>query len=248
MAFPCVNDELGWHTQRLQSVPEFIGLRGGTLGITLAGDNQGRGLYLFNVTNRWTFLVHPGIIINGWTEERNHPLVDQVLAIITLPVGNAGTCYCCLKTIRLRNCPHRHVAAVAPAGHSKTNGIDRMFRDGGIYSGKYVAKVASTKIFYVSAGEIFALTIASPRVRKQNVVTARRKSGNDRPRHSEWSRPLRRRHAGGSAVNQNGHRIFFTSLHLPGGKKPTLNFESFVTPLQTPCFAPARRQMSIVSR
>jgi hypothetical protein len=39
-----IDDQLRRHAERLQRVPEFIGLHGGTFGVPFTYDNQGRRL------------------------------------------------------------------------------------------------------------------------------------------------------------------------------------------------------------
>jgi hypothetical protein len=64
MPFAGIHDELRRHTERPQSVPEFVGLRRGALGITLTDDDQGGGLHVLDVMNRRTFLINCGVVVN----------------------------------------------------------------------------------------------------------------------------------------------------------------------------------------
>src|SRR5262249_30240978 len=89
MAFGRVNDQLRGHAQGPERVPEFVGLRRWTFRIALANDDQRRRLHVLNETNGRTLFVNRRIVINRGTEKRNHPLVDQVLAVITLPIREA---------------------------------------------------------------------------------------------------------------------------------------------------------------
>src|SRR5262249_46724387 len=138
-----------------------------------------------------TLLVHGGLIINGCTEERDHPLIDQVLAIVTLPIRDASAGERCMETMGRSDSPDGHVAAVTPAGHAETRWIDRIFFYHCINSGEDVAQIAAAKIFHVTAGKILSLTITSARIRHQQIVAARRQCGDDGPRHSKAGRPSR---------------------------------------------------------
>src|SRR5437588_3125173 len=57
MPFAGIDDELGRHAQRLERVPEFIGLRRGAFGIALPDNDERRRLDVFDEMNRRTFLV-----------------------------------------------------------------------------------------------------------------------------------------------------------------------------------------------
>src|SRR2546430_7827498 len=185
MAFAGIYDELRRHTKRLQGVPEFVGLRSGAFCVVLTDNDEGGGLDVLDEVNGRTFLVNGGIVVNSCAEERDHPLIAQVLAIVTLPICKASTRHGPTETIGLRNCPHGHEPAVTPAGHAETRRIDWIFFYCGIDPGEHVAQIAGAKIFHVSAGEIFSLTVTSTRIRHQNVVTSRRESGDDGSRHSK---------------------------------------------------------------
>jgi len=95
-----------------------------------------------------------------------------------------------VKTIRLGDSPHGHEPAVTPTGHTETVRINRIFLYRGIDSGEIVAQVAAAKIFHVRAGEIFALSVTSAGIGKQNVIAASGQRGDNRARHSEGGRPL----------------------------------------------------------
>src|SRR5262249_52299002 len=132
-----------------------------------------RCLHLLNELNRRALFVKRGIVVNRSAEERDHPLVDQVLAIVTLPIGDASAGDGRMETISLGDRPHRHVTAIAPTRHAEPRRINRILRNRSINTSEDVAKIASTEIFYVGAGEIFALTIAPPGIRQQHIVTLR---------------------------------------------------------------------------
>src|SRR5437879_1412677 len=90
MAFAGINDELRRHSERFQSVPEFVGLRCRAFRVALTDNDKSGCLYILDEVNRRTFLVHGAIIVNRCAEERDHPLAYQVLTIVALPIRNAG--------------------------------------------------------------------------------------------------------------------------------------------------------------
>jgi len=76
VAFVLINHELGLDAERLERVPEFVGLRGGNFAIAIADQNQrGRFHFLDEIDGR-AFRINFRIIVNGLAEERNHPLID----------------------------------------------------------------------------------------------------------------------------------------------------------------------------
>src|SRR5438034_11376198 len=144
MAFAGVDDELGRDLKRSQRVPEFEGLRRRAFGVVFTNNHQRWRLHVLDEVNRRTFLVNSGIVVNRCTEERDHPLIDQVLAVVTLPISNASTDDGSTETVGLRDSPHRHVTAVTPPGHAETRRIDRIFFYRGIDPGEDVAQIAAT--------------------------------------------------------------------------------------------------------
>src|ERR1051326_8142878 len=136
-------------------MPEFVRLGRRTFCIVLADDNKGGGLHVFDEADRRTFLIYFGVVVNGCAEKRDHPLPDQVLAVITLPVCDARTCDGCVETICLRHCPHRHEAAVAPAGDAEAVRINRISLYRRIYSSEIVAQIAASEILDIGTGEVF---------------------------------------------------------------------------------------------
>src|SRR5437763_1373167 len=99
------NDQLGGDTERSQCMPELIRLRSWTFCVAFADHDQGRGVDVFDETDGRTLLVGRRIVVNGRSEEGDHPLIDQVLAVITLPIRDACATYCSTKTVRLGNSP-----------------------------------------------------------------------------------------------------------------------------------------------
>jgi hypothetical protein len=86
VAFIGVYDQLGWDVLVAQGVPELEGLWGGTFSITVAYDEEGWGLHIFDVVDGRAFGVDGGIVVNRCAEEGDHPLVDGVFAVVTEPV------------------------------------------------------------------------------------------------------------------------------------------------------------------
>src|SRR5947199_1742097 len=172
MAFARINDQLCRHAEGFQRGPEFVRLRCRAFRVALADDDEGRGLYILDEVNGRTFLVNGRIIVNGCAEERDHPLIDQVLTIVTLPIRNAGTGNSGAETICLRNRPHRHKPAITPTHDAETVGINWIFLDRGIDSREIVAQIAAAKVLNVRAGKIFALAITSARIGKQHIIAA----------------------------------------------------------------------------
>src|SRR5206468_5597274 len=129
--------------------PELVRLRCRAFRVALADDDEGGGLYVLDEVNGRTFLVNGRIIVNGCAEERDHPLIDQVLTIVTLPIGNARAGDSGAETICLRDRPHGHKPAVTPTHDAETVGINRILRDRGIDSGEVVAQIAAAKVLNV---------------------------------------------------------------------------------------------------
>ena len=76
VAFALVDHELRFHAERLEGVPEFVRLRGRNLAVAVADqDQRGRFHFLDEIDGR-TFRIHFRIVVDGLTEERNHPLVN----------------------------------------------------------------------------------------------------------------------------------------------------------------------------
>src|SRR5205823_7386096 len=103
---------------------------------------------------------------------RNHPLIDQVLAIVTLPVGNTGASNSGVETIGLRNSPHGHVTAITPSSNAEAVRSDWILCYRRIDPGKDVAQIAAAEILHVGASELFSLAVTATRIRHQHVVTA----------------------------------------------------------------------------
>src|SRR2546427_8697353 len=161
VAFAGIDDELGRHLERSQCVPEFVGLRRRTFRIVLTNNHERWSLHVLDEMNRRTFFVNGWIVVNRRAEERDHPLIDQVLAVVTLPIGDAGAGDSAVETICLRDCPHRHKSAVTPPGHAETILIDRIFFERSIDSSHGIAQIAMPEILHVCTREFLALAITA---------------------------------------------------------------------------------------
>ena len=72
----------------------------------------------------------------------------------------------------MRDRPHRHVTAIAPAGNAKAMVIDGRFLQRLVYAGHDVAKVAVAEIFHVGTGEGFTLSVAAARIGHEDKVSS----------------------------------------------------------------------------
>ena len=120
-------------------MPEFVGLRRGGFRVALTNNDKRRGSYIFDEVKRRTFLVHSGIVVNRCAEERDHPLIDEILTIVTLPIRNPGAGNSSLETVGLRDSPHGHEATVAPPHDAETVGVNWILLYCGIDAGEIVA-------------------------------------------------------------------------------------------------------------
>src|SRR5439155_27097063 len=110
---------------------------------------------------------HRRIVVNRCSEERNHPLVDQFLAVIALPIRDSSTSYGRTETVSLGDGPHRHEPAITPSRNANTFGIDRIFGNRGVDTGRNIAQVSSTEVFHICFSKIFTLTLTSARIRQE---------------------------------------------------------------------------------
>ena len=89
VAFIGIDNELGWHMLIAQRMPELVGLGRRALAIPVAHHHQRRRVGLLDEVDRRTLRVDRGIVVDRCAEVRHHPLVDGVLAVVALPVGDA---------------------------------------------------------------------------------------------------------------------------------------------------------------
>ncbi len=173
MSFARINDELRRNTQRSQCMPEFIGLRGRTFSVVFTDDHQRRRFHVFDELDRRALFVNGWIVVNRGAEKRDHPLVDQVLPIITLPIRNAGSGDSRAEAVCLGDCPHGHETAVTPAHNPESRRIDWIFFNRSVDACEIVAQITVAKIFHIGASKIFALSIAATRIWQQHEIAIR---------------------------------------------------------------------------
>src|SRR6185437_6437083 len=114
------------------------------------------------------FFIYGGIVIDGSAEERDHPLVNVIKAVVTLPVGEASARDGRGEASGLRFCPHGHVSAIAVAANANFVSIDGKLLDHGVDASHEVAIITAPEILDVALGESFALTIAAAGIGAQH--------------------------------------------------------------------------------
>src|ERR1041384_2062681 len=90
VALAGVDHELGRHAERLERVPQLVGLRRRTLAVALADHDQRRRGHSLDERDRRALRVRRRIVVHRCTEVRDHPLIDRILSVVALPVGDAG--------------------------------------------------------------------------------------------------------------------------------------------------------------
>ena len=235
VAFVFVDYELRFDAERFEGVPEFVGLRGGDFAVAVADENERRSFYFFDEIDRRAFGVDLGVVVNGFAEERDHPLVDEIFAVVALPVGETGAGHGGFEAVGLRDGPHGHVAAVAPAADTEAIRIDGRDFDGFVDAGHDVLEVAVAKILDVGASERLALAEAAARIRLQDEIAG---AGEGRIVIG-CAGPFGEDGGAGTAVNADDQRIFFVGIEIARVEKPALDFESAVFPVDTFGFAPS---------
>ena len=170
MAFAGINHEFRLHSQRLQRVPEFVGLRRRALLIAIAHHHQRRRLDVLDEVDGRAFRIHRRIVVHRRAEIRNHPLIDSVLPVIALPVRDARARERRAEAMRLRDRPHGHVTAVAPARDADALIVHRIALHHRVHAGQNIVQIAVPEILHVGAREIFALPITAARIRHEDEV------------------------------------------------------------------------------
>jgi len=227
VAFVVVDDELGFDAEGFEGVPEFVGLRGGTFGVAIADEDEGGSFGFPDEIDGSAFGVDLWIVVDGFTEERNHPLIDFVFAVVAEPVGDAGSGHSGAEAIGLRDGPHGHVAAIAPAGDAQAVRIDGSGFEGFVDAGHDVAKIAVAEIANVGEREGFAHAETAAGIGLEDEVAG---SGEG---HGEIAGAGPGGGNGGAwaAVNVNNHRIFLRGLEIAGIDEPALDVEVFIFPV-----------------
>src|SRR5580692_3180426 len=96
-----IYDKFRLHSQRVQGMPELVGLRHRAFPIALAYRDQRRGFHIFDVSDRRASRVYCRLVIYRRAEVRQHPLVDGIFAIITLQNSDPSAGECRPETIGL---------------------------------------------------------------------------------------------------------------------------------------------------
>src|SRR6185312_13883262 len=182
----------------------------GRLRLLDEGDGRGPG-------------VDGGVVIDAGAEEGNHPLVDGVLAVVALPVGEAGAGDGSAEAVGLGDGEHGHEAAVAPAGDALAGLVDGEPGLDGVHALEDVSEVAVAVVLAVGHGELFTLTEAAARVGIEDEVTL------VRPHVAGGGGRAGR--GGGAAVDFDDERVLFGGVVVLGEGEPALDVEAFVLPL-----------------
>src|SRR5436853_3226155 len=235
VAFVLVDHELGFDAKSFQGVPEFVRLRRGAFPVTVADDHQGGRFHVLDEGDRRAFPVDLGIVVNRLAEKRDHPLVDFVLSIVAEPVGDACPGHGGFEAVSLRDAPHGHEAAIAPAGQAEAAGIDGSDAKGFIHTGKDVTKIAVPEIADVGLRESFALPEAASRIALKNKVAGAREGHREAPR----IRPSRLHRRARAAVNYHDQGIFFRGIEIAGIGEPALHIVAIVFPVEALGFSPS---------
>src|ERR1700761_5607645 len=170
MASVGVDDELRLHAEVAERVPHLEALRSGALAVAVADDDEHGCLHLLDEGDGGGFGVDLRIVIDAGAEERDHPLVDGVFAVVAEPVGEAGAGDGSAEAMRLCDGEHGHETAVAPAGDAFAIFVDGVLGLDGVHAFEDVAQVTVTEVLAVGGGEGLALTKAAARIGLEDEV------------------------------------------------------------------------------
>jgi len=216
-------------------VPEFVGLWSGNFAVAVADQDERGGFGFFDEVDGGAFGVDVGIVVDGFAEERNHPLVNEIFAVIALPVGEACACHGGFEAAGLRDGPHGHVAPVAPTADAQAIVVDGGDFNGFVDAGHDVFEVAIAEISDVGAGEGFALAEAAAGIGLENKIAG----AGERRIIIGGAWPFREDRGSGTAVNADYQRVFLVGIEIAGVKEPALDFETAVFPVDAFGFTPA---------
>src|SRR5271154_973649 len=110
--------------------------------------------------------------------------------------------------MRLRNAPHGHVAAVAPAAETQPRFVDRNCLEHGIYAGHDVTLVAIAEVLHVVGRELLSFAIAAAWIGEEDEVALPGEQAKVETGRGPTRSPLR----GRAAVHGNDHGITFASV------------------------------------
>src|SRR6185437_1243493 len=247
VAFMRIDNELGRYTECDECMPEFVRLRRRAFAVAIADDDERGRLDILDKSNGSAFGVDGGIVVDRIAEIKRHPLVDLVFAVIAEPVSETRADDRRFEAMGLRDSPHGHVAAVAPAGDAETIGINGERGEGGVNAGHYVAKVAAAEILHVGARERFAAAITAARIRQQQEISGRGQGCCVGSAAGPAWHACRR----GTAVNFDDQRVFRGWIVIQRIDEPTLDFlicAHVGLPVEGFGFAPGGTQRAIHMR
>src|SRR5436853_4491 len=229
VSFIFIDDELGLYTKSLERVPEFVGLRRRSFDVAIAYNYKRRRFDLLYVCNRRALRIDGGIVVNGCSEEGDHPLIDSVLAVVALPIGDSRARDRGFEPISLGHGPHRHESAVAPSGDADAVVINRQRLHDEVDARQDVFQIAIAKVLHVCARECFALAVASSRVWHENEIAFVGEAGGVEKRSGPGRSHRRRR----PSVNNYYHRVAPRRVVVAWIHQPSLNVEAIVGPPNT---------------
>src|SRR5262249_27699364 len=241
MSLVLVDDELSRHAQRLQRVPELVALRSGNLRVAIPVEDERRRLDVLDERNRRGPGVNLGIFVDGLAEIREHPLVDAILSVVALPVHDAGAGDRGFESVRLRDGPHRHVSAVAPADDAEALGIDGRLVQDFVHAREDVREVAVAEVLDVALRELPPEAVATARIWKEEEVALRREDG------VPSRRPGGRNRRGRSAVDGNDHGITLRWVETQRSDEPALGPHAVALPMQALRLSPESLRALVAS-
>ena len=171
------------------------------------------------------------------------PLVDEVLAVVALPVGEAGAGHGGAEARGLGDGPHAHVAAVAPAGDADAVVVDRQRLHGFIHAAEDVAEIAVAEVADVCLCESLAEAQAAAGIGEQDKIP-----GGGEHTGRAGGGPVRALHASGTAVNPYHHGPALRGIVTARIEKPALHGAAFGGPVEALRLAPLRRAVFRSSR
>ena len=87
VAFVGIDDELGGNVKSFEGMPPLDGLLHRNFAIAITDKDERRSFDGLDEANRIAFGVDGRIVVDGSAEERNHPLIEIVHAVIAEPIG-----------------------------------------------------------------------------------------------------------------------------------------------------------------
>src|SRR5262249_2719120 len=146
------NDPLRRHLHRLQGVVKLLRLRQGAGQVALADQHESGCLDALDEGDRRAACVDGRVVVDRGTEIRDQPLVDPILAVIALPVGDPGAGDRGPEAIGLRHRPHGHVAAVTPPTDTEAVFVHRLDAKDLVQAGQDGAPIALAAVLDVRPG------------------------------------------------------------------------------------------------